>query len=282
MRNLSVCLLALVGCGTLAAASTEIKIGGDRQIRLTEDWRFFKGEAGGAEAPGFNDSSWRLLNLPHDWAIEGPFELKYGPHQGGLPFFGTGWYRKHFVVPASARGKQIVVQFDGAMSNATVWLNGEQVGGRPYGYESWAVNLTPMVKFGEENVLAVRLTPEDRSSRWYPGAGIYRNVWLIVTGTARVAQWGTYVTTPVVTDAKATVSVLTTVENRGARAAKIAIETAVLDAAGKQVGTGSNEVDLPGRRQQDCRSESRCGQPAPVGHGHAVPISHGNHGADRR
>jgi beta-galactosidase len=89
-----------------------------------------------------------------------------------------------------------VVQFDGAMSNSTVWLNGTQVGARPYGYESWGVNVTPQIRFGEENVLAVRLTPEDRSSRWYPGAGIYRDVWLIVSGETRVAQWGTYVTTP--------------------------------------------------------------------------------------
>ena len=108
-------------------------------------------------------------------------------------------------MPASAKGKYFSVQFDGAMSNSTVWINGQKVGGRPYGYESFALDLTPYLKFGEENVLAVRLAPEDQSSRWYPGAGIYRNVWLNVTGAVRVAQWGTYITTPSVTDAKATV-----------------------------------------------------------------------------
>ena len=234
MRNCFVLILA--ACAVLHAD--------DRRVRLTDDWRFFKGDAPGAEAAAFNDSGWRALNLPHDWAIEGPFDQTFNPHTGGLPVSGTGWYRKHFIVPASARGKQLVVQFDGAMSNSTVWLNGKQVGGRPYGYESWAVNLTNHVKFGEENVLAVRLAPEDRSSRWYPGAGIYRDVWLITTGDARVAQWGTYITTPAVTDTRATVIVLTTIENRGARPAKIALATAVLDAAGKPAGTGTNEFDL--------------------------------------
>ncbi len=171
----------------------------------TEDWRFFKGEAAGAEQPAFGDAAWRSLDLPHDWAIEGPFDRKFNPHDGGLPFFGVAWYRKHFALPASAKGKYFSVQFDGAMSNSTVWINGQKVGGRPYGYESFALDLTPYLKFGGENVLAVRLAPEDQSSRWYPGAGIYRNVWLNVTGGVRVAQWGTYITTPAVTDAKATV-----------------------------------------------------------------------------
>src|SRR5262245_6375059 len=117
-------LLAFAACGVLCAAAPEIQIGRDRQIRFNEGWRFWKGEAEGAEIPSFDDASWRPLNLPHDWAIEGPFDPKYSPHDGGLPFYGTGWYRKHFTIPASARGRQIVVQFDGAMSNSTVWLNG--------------------------------------------------------------------------------------------------------------------------------------------------------------
>lgn len=238
MRFTLIVLTAL----TLHAA--DLRIGADRRIRLTEDWRFLKGDAPGAEAPAFNDAAWRTLNLPHDWAIEGAFDSKFNPHTGGLPIFGTGWYRKHFAVPASARGKQFVAQFDGAMSNATVWLNGHLVGGRPYGYESWAVNLTPHIKSGEDNLLAVRLAPEDRSSRWYPGAGLYRDVWLLVTGDARVAQWGTYVTTPTITATSAAVSVLTTIENRGLHAAKISLTTAILDAAGKQTGTATNEFDL--------------------------------------
>ena len=117
------------------------------------------------------------------------------------------WYRKSFTLPETAKGRFFSIEFDGAMSNAHVWLNGQDLGERPYGYISFAFDLTPHLKFGgQTNVLAVRLAPEDQSSRWYPGAGIYRNVWLTVTGPQHVAHWGTYVTTPEVSEAKATVA----------------------------------------------------------------------------
>ena len=242
MRNYLIALLSAACLLPLCAA--DLQLGADRRVRLTEDWRFFKGDAPGAEAATFADTAWRKLDLPHDWAIEGPFDRKINPHDGGLPFFGVAWYRKHFTLSAAAKGKQFAVQFDGAMSNAEVWLNGQKVGARPYGYESFALDLTPYIKFGEDNVLAVRLAPEDQSSRWYPGAGIYRNVWLIVTGSVRVAQWGTYITTPTVTDAKALVVIKTELENRAATPAKTTLDTALLDAAGKQVGHVSVEITL--------------------------------------
>ena len=157
----------------------------------------------------FDDSTWPV-RLPHDWAIEGPFDRKLNPHTGALPAFGTGWYRKSFALPASAKGRYFSIEFDGAMSNAHVWLNGHELGGRPYGYIGFAFDLTPYLNFGRRtNLLAVRLTPEDHSSRWYPGAGIYRNVWLDVTGPVHVAHWGTYVTTPEVSDDQAPSSVKT-------------------------------------------------------------------------
>jgi len=250
MRNyyrsgLAATSLLLSLAAVAAGAATEIRIGADRRIRITDDWRFFKGEASGAEQPAFSDTAWRALDLPHDWAIEGPFDRKFNPHDGGLPFFGVAWYRKHFTIPAGAKGKYFSLQFDGAMSNSTVWINGDKVGGRPYGYESFALDLTPYLKFGEENVLAVRLAPEDQSSRWYPGAGIYRNVWLNVTGAVRVAQWGTYITTPSVTDAKATVAVRTEIENKGGQEARVTLETLILDAAGRQAGRATNDITIP-------------------------------------
>src|ERR1044071_8899046 len=132
------------------------------------------------------------------------------------------------------------------MSNSRVWINGQELGGRPYGYIGFSFDLTPHLRLGmDENVLAVRLTPEDQSSRWYPGAGIYRNVWLLVTGPARVAQWGTYITTPAVADAKPTVAILTTIETRSTQPAKITLKTAIQDAGGKPAGSGTNEIDLP-------------------------------------
>ena len=205
-----------VCAASAGAANSEVIVKNERRIRFTSDWRFFKGEAAGAEAPEFNDSAWRVLNLPHDWAIEGPFDKQYEPNTGGLPVSGTGWYRKHFTLREIAKGRHFSIEFDGAMSNAHVWLNGKEIGSRPYGYSSFAFDLTPNLHWDGDNVLAVRLTPEPESSRWYPGAGIYRNVWLTVTGPVHVAHWGTYVTTPEVTAAKATVAITTEIQNDGA------------------------------------------------------------------
>jgi beta-galactosidase len=216
---------------------------GERRIAFNQDWRFHRGAADGAEAPNFDDSQWDKLRLPHDWAIQGPFDPKLNPHTGALPIFGTGWYRKSFLLPANAKDRRFTIVFDGAMSNATVWINGHELGNRPYGYSSFAFDLTPHLHYGDEaNVLAVRLTPEDHSSRWYPGAGIYRNVWLDVTGRTHVAEWGTYITTPEVSDEKATVSVKTDVENQLKNEAGIVLRSSVLDDSGKLVSKTSSEV----------------------------------------
>jgi beta-galactosidase len=150
----------------------------------------------------FDDSQWRLLNLPHDWGIEGPFKQELPGQTAKLPWSGVAWYRKHLELPAADQGKKIYLAVDGAMAYATVWLNGQFVGGWPYGYASWQVDLTPCLKFGADNVIAIRLDNPPDSSRWYPGGGIYRNVWLVKAGPVHVAQWGTYVTTPE-SDAKA-------------------------------------------------------------------------------
>ncbi|MGE5814863.1 MAG: sugar-binding domain-containing protein, partial [Acidobacteriota bacterium] len=198
-----------------------------RRVPFDADWRFLKGDAPGAEQSGFNDAGWRRLDLPHDWAIEGPFDPKYEPHNGALPFYGVGWYRKHFTLPASARGKYLSLEFDGAMANSRVWVNGIEVGGRPYGYIGFSVDLTPQLRFDGENVVAVRLAPEDESSRWYPGAGIYRHVWLDVTGPVHVDRWGTYVTTPDVTDRQATVKVEVSIRNRTEAAVAVVVSNGV-------------------------------------------------------
>ena len=230
--------------GLLALVMVLSAAGADRRSSFDENWRFLKGDATGAEQPAFDDSAWRKLDLPHDWAIEGPFDVKYGPSTGGLPISGTGWYRKHFTAPAADKGKYYSVEFDGAMSNSTVWINGRELGSRPYGYSSFEYDLTKDIKFGSENVIAVRLMPEEASSRWYPGAGIYRNAWLVVTGPVHVAYMGTYVTTPEVTPASATVSVKSEIRNRNARPASVIVETVVLDAAGKQAGHQLSNVTV--------------------------------------
>ena len=135
------------------------------------------------------------MNLPHDWAIKGPFvagdEAAIGGGMGRLPSPGVASYRKKLKIPASDVGKSIFLNVDGAMSYAMVWLNGTLVGGWPYGYSSWRLDLTPYIVPGGENQLAIRIDNPPNSSRWYPGGGIYRNVWLTTTDLVHVGHWGT-------------------------------------------------------------------------------------------
>jgi beta-galactosidase len=237
LRILCVALLAgATGDGAGGGRIAELQIGTARRLSLDEEWRFHKGEASGAERIEFDDSGWRLLDLPHDWAIEGPFDRRHGPERGALPFYGVGWYRKRFSLSEAGRGRHYAVEFDGAMAHSRVWLNGHELGGRPYGYIGFSFDLTPHLRFsGADNVLAVRLAPRDRSSRWYPGAGIYRHVWLDVTRGVHVARWGTYVTTPQVSDERATVSVRTQIRNRGPEPVAITLDTAILDPGGREI-----------------------------------------------
>lgn len=154
--------------------------------------------------PDFDDSSWRQLNLPHDWAIEGPFNIDYDGATGKLPYWGIRWYRKTIDLPQEDEGKQIYLDIDGAMSYASVWCNGNYVGGWPYGYTSFRLDLTPYLKIGQRNVLAIRLDNPNDASRWYPGGGIYRNVWLVKASPVHVSQWGTSVRNVKVTREEAT------------------------------------------------------------------------------
>jgi len=187
---------------------------------------------------GFDDKTWRKLDLPHDWGVEGPFVQQYPGDTGKLEWWGVGWYRKHFTVPAADQSRQYVLDFDGAMSYALVWVNGHFVGGWPYGYSSFRVNLTPYLKVGGENVVAVRLDNPPNSSRWYPGGGIYRNVWLVKTQPVHIAQWGTYITTPSISADSATVNLQADVENQSAQSADLSVRTAIyeLDAKGAHRG----------------------------------------------
>jgi beta-galactosidase len=186
----------------------------------------------------FDDSGWEKVNLPHDWAIGGPF-LETGPYggMGRLPSRGVGWYRKSLDIPASDQGKSIFLDVEGAMSYASVWLNGQLVGGWPYGYNSWRLDLTPFATPGGSNQLAIRLDNPPESSRWYPGGGLYRDVWLTKTQPIHVSQWGTYVTTPKVSEASATVDFVVSVDNDSGTGAPVDVATGIyaLDADGERV-----------------------------------------------
>ncbi len=188
--------------------------------------------------PGFDDHSWQQINLPHDWAIQGPFIRTGGGGMGRLPSAGIGWYRKKLNLPAEDAGKSIFLDLDGAMSYSTVWLNGKLAGGWPFGYASWRVDLTPYVKPGGANELVIRLDNPPNSSRWYPGGGIYRNVWLVKTSPMHVGHWGTQVATPEVSSSSATINLKVTVNNDSTQSANVRVATEIfsLDANGRKTG----------------------------------------------
>lgn len=190
----------------------------------------------------FQDESWERVSLPHDWAIKGAFYTGDKPEVGGgmgrLPSQGVAWYRKKLTIPTADQGKIIYLDIDGAMSYAMVWLNGHLVGGWPYGYNSFRLNLTPYLNFGGTNQLAIRIDNPNHSARWYPGGGIYRNVWLTKVAPVHVAQWGTFVKTPHVSDKEATIKLTVNVENNTNFAQTTRIETQiyVADNSGKPKG----------------------------------------------
>jgi beta-galactosidase len=194
---------------------------------------------------GFDDSAWQQINLPHDWAIAGPFTRSGGGGMGRLPTAGIGWYRKKLDIPATDSDKSIFLDVDGAMSYAAVWLNGQLAGGWPYGYASWRVDLTPYVKPGGENELAIRLDNPPNSSRWYPGAGIYRNVWLVKTAPVHVGHWGTYLTTPEVSRGRAVVNLKVTVDNDSKQGASVSVATDIFpldEKSGKKSGPAVADI----------------------------------------
>ena len=190
----------------------------------------------------YDDSQWEIVNLPHDWAIKGPFFDGSNPVVGGgmgrLPSPGVVWYRKKLDIPATDAGKSIFLDVDGAMSYAMVWLNGYLVGGWPYGYSSWRLDLTPFIIPGGENQLAIRLDNPNHSSRWYPGGGIYRNVWLVKTNPIHIAQWGTYITAENISATCATLHLEITIDNdsRNDANVKAITEVFVLNEKGDKIG----------------------------------------------
>ena len=225
-------------------ASCNTVIENTEPVSFNEGWKFYKGEASNAQYISFDDSSWRDQNLPHDWAIEGPFDIQYNARCGGLPFHGEGWYRKSFNISKNAKGKHVTVHFDGAMYNAKVWLNGVLIGHRPNGYIGFTVDLSEHLNYGGENLIAVQLTPEDLSSRWYPGAGIYRNTWLEINNPVHVAKWGTFITTPTITNELANINIQTEIENTTSINKTITIQTLIFSKENKELSAVSESITV--------------------------------------
>ncbi|WP_281613061.1 glycoside hydrolase family 2 TIM barrel-domain containing protein [Flammeovirga sp. SubArs3] len=180
---------------------------------FNNDWKFFKGEVKDGQSPTLDDSKWRTVQIPHDWAIEGPFSKEYNARCGGLPFHGEGWYRKSFTLTNTQKGKHIAIEFEGVMKNSEVWINGHYLGKRPFGYLGFEYDLTPYLHQEGMNIIAVKAKPEDLSSRWYPGAGMYRKVWLNINNDIRVAHWGTFVTSTNVSAKVASVNIQLEIQN---------------------------------------------------------------------
>lgn len=215
-----------------------------RRVSFNQGWRFQLGDVANGQNASLNDAQWRQLDLSHDWSIEGEFSEKHpaGTGGGALPG-GVGWYRKMFTMPASASGKVVLVEFDGVYRNSEVWINGHYLGKRPYGYISFAYELTPYLSYGPKtNVLAVKVdNSQQPNSRWYSGSGIYRNVWLTTLDPVHVEHWGTYVTTPEVNERTATVAIKTKVKNGSTSAAPVNLTTIILDANGRDLARVTDE-----------------------------------------
>lgn len=228
---------------------------------LEKGWKFTREDNAEFASPAYNDSKWQSVTVPHDWAVYGPFSInndkqemaitqdgqteamEHAGRTGGLPFVGTGWYRLNFDAPGFEKGKKATLIFDGAMSHARVYVNGQEAGYWPYGYNSFYVDATPYLKPGERNELAVRLENERESSRWYPGAGLYRNVHLVINEDAHIPTWGTVVTTPVVKENYARVNVKTEfVMPEGKKVSDYRIVTTILAPDGRRISS----EDKPG------------------------------------
>ncbi|HNY78392.1 MAG: glycoside hydrolase family 2 TIM barrel-domain containing protein [Sedimentisphaerales bacterium] len=226
------------------------------------DWRFSKGDFATAMMPAFDDSAWRMLDVPHDWSVGGPFSADYASGSGYAPG-GIGWYRKHFKLDAANRGKLVVIEFDGVYHNSEVWINGHFVGRRPCGYSSFQYNLTRHVKFADdENVIAVRVDhTKFADSRWYTGSGIYRHVRLHISDRLHIGQWGVYVTTPEVSEEAATIRVETVVCNDHDRAVSLSLDSSVVAPDGKAVASLRQSASMDADAEQTFVSHIKIADP---------------------
>lgn len=234
-----VCCMLLGACNSPSSDPRE-------KQSFNNDWCFSLGDDSLAAQLDYADSGWRKLNLPHDWAIEGGFsqDNPSGTGGGALPG-GIGWYRKTFTPANADKGKHFRIEFDGVYMNSEVFINGTLLGKRPYGYVSFSYDLTPYLKWGEKNVIAVRVdNAEQPNSRWYSGCGIYRNVWLVKTGDIRVAQWGTQVTATNVGAQEASLKVVTTVENARKDAyTEVSVRSILQDAERNEVAKAESSLN---------------------------------------
>lgn len=238
--------LLILGC--IGAGQVFAQEGSLSRVSFNKDWKFSLSDDSLARENGYNDNTWRKLDLPHDWSIEGIFSESNPakPEGGGLPT-GIAWYRKSFHLPSSARNKNVYIDFDGVYQNSEVWINGTLLGKRPNGYISFRYNLTPYLKHGKPNIIAVKVDNSAQpNSRWYSGSGIYRNVWLDIAENVHVAQWGTFVTTPAVNNEEATIVVNIDIANTSGSLKNVSVKTTLYTKEGKNILSDSKSLSIPG------------------------------------
>lgn len=235
MRN---CLsrLFLISILPLSIASAHAQH--KERVLFTSGWQFFLDSSGKQESPPADLTPWRNIKLPHDWSIEGDFSDKHPatPGGGALPG-GIGWYRKEFIFHANTNNKEVYIEFDGVYRNSEVWINGHSLGIRPNGYISFRYPISEFLKPApQKNVVLVKAdNAKQPNSRWYSGSGIYRNVWLTTTGKVTIDQWGTFITTPQVSEKQATINVTTTLRNASGKPEKVTLLIRLLNPQGKEI-----------------------------------------------
>jgi beta-galactosidase len=230
-----------------ALAETPTEAMGQRlRENFDRGWRFHRGDSTGAEVPKFSDADWRLLDLPHDWSIDGPFdENEPSSFCGAYLPTGIGWYRKRFRLPNSYKNKKLTMEFDGVYELSEVWINGHFLGKRPYGYVPFFYDLTPYVTLGGENVIAVKVDNSRQTNcRWYSGSGIYRHTWLLSTNKIHVAHWGTFVSSSRVSKEAAVLRVRTRISNESESAARCTLVTSITDGYGNAVRSAEASQDI--------------------------------------
>ncbi|MGA9637034.1 glycoside hydrolase family 2 TIM barrel-domain containing protein [Flavobacterium sp.] len=234
-----------------------LSVAQNRTVELLKKWKFTNYDAGASFQENFDDKDWQNVTVPHDWAVHGDFDFandlqltmviqdgeskpKYrAGRSGALPYVGVGWYRTHYTISATDLKEKVQLLFDGAMSNARVYINGQYVGERPFGYISFYFDITKFLKEGN-NTIAIRLENYNSQSRWYPGAGLYRKVSVIKTNTSHVKTWGTFVTTPVISKKRATVKLDLELEGSGT----YTVKNEIIDGKGKLVASKNKEITI--------------------------------------
>jgi beta-galactosidase len=246
-------LLLFVLLTTCFSGYAQKQAGFERKQLFDYNWKFFLGDTVSAKSKNFDDKSWRNLDLPHDWSIEGKIDHKNPTGVAGGYFpAGIGWYRKSFNIPAEWKGNSISIYFEGVYMNSEVFINGKSLGIYPYGYSSFSYNLSPFLDYGKENVIALRVDNfQQDNCRWYSGSGIYRHVWMVTANPVHVAHWGVGISTPEVSSKKATIQVKTLVKNETSSQQNIVVKTQLFAPNGKDAGNNQTKLELAANSEKE-------------------------------